>query len=60
MREVRAITWAGNRGSLAFHAALGFRADDGPGTRRAYGTPAYPDYEGDGLEIVVLRLALEA
>jgi GNAT superfamily N-acetyltransferase len=59
VREVRAITWAGNRVSLGFHAALGFRPDDGPGTRPAYGVRAYPDYEGDDQEMVVLRLRLE-
>ena len=46
--RVKAITWPGNRRSVAFHQALGFRVDDGPGTQRLYGTPAYPDYDGDG------------
>jgi ribosomal protein S18 acetylase RimI-like enzyme len=55
VRELRAITWAGNRQSIAFHRALGFRVDDGPGTQRVYGTTAYPDYEGDGEDIVVFR-----
>lgn len=59
VRELRAITWAGNRGSIAFHQALGFRVDDGPGTVRVYGAMAYPDYEGDGEDTVVLRLVLE-
>ena len=59
-REVRAITWAGNRVSRGFHAARGFRPDDGPGTRPAYGVAAYPDYEGDDQEIVVLRLVIGA
>lgn len=48
IRHVKAITWPGNRRSVAFHRALGFRVDDGPGTQRLYGTPAYPDYDGDG------------
>ncbi len=34
--------------------------DDGPGTQRVYGTPAYPDYEGDGEDIAVMWLELEA
>jgi GNAT superfamily N-acetyltransferase len=55
VREIRAITWAGNRTSIAFHRALGFRVDDGPGTQRVYGTTAYTDYEGDGEDIVVFR-----
>ncbi len=59
VRELRAITWAGNRQSIAFHQALGFRVDDGPGTVRVYGTTAYADYEGDGEDIVAFRRALE-
>ena len=58
VREVRAITWAGNRVSIAFHAAIGFRVDDGTGTQRRYGTTAYPDYEGDGQDMVVFRRRL--
>lgn len=60
VREVRAITWAGNRVSIGFHTAIGFRVDDGPGTQRLYGTTAYPDYEGDGLDMVVFRKRLDA
>jgi GNAT superfamily N-acetyltransferase len=58
-RGVRAITWAGNRVSIAFHTSIGFRVDDGPGTQRLYGTTAYSDYEGDGLDMVVFRKRLE-
>ena len=39
--------------SVAFHRAIGFRVDDGPGTQPLYGTPAYPDYDGDGDDRVV-------
>jgi ribosomal protein S18 acetylase RimI-like enzyme len=60
VREIRAITWAGNRQSVAFHRALGFHLDDGPGTRPAYGVPSYPGYEGDDQDMVVMRLDLEA
>lgn len=60
VRRVTAITWAGNRASIAFHAALGFRLDDGPGTRPVDGIPAYPDYEGDGRDMAVMRLSLDA
>ena len=35
-------------GAIAALTALGFHADDGPGTQRLYGVPATPDYEGDG------------
>jgi GNAT superfamily N-acetyltransferase len=51
--RVQAVTWPGNRTSIAFHKALDFRIDDGPGTQRLYGTPAYPDYDGYGEERVV-------
>jgi len=54
VRRIRAITWPGNRTSVAFHRALGFRIDDGPGTQRLYGTPAYPDYDGWGEDRVVM------
>jgi len=59
VRRVTAVTWAGNRASIAFHTALGFVLDDGPGTLRLDGTPAYPDYEGDGRAIAVMRLPLQ-
>jgi GNAT superfamily N-acetyltransferase len=53
VRRVNAVTWPGNRVSVAFHRAMGFSIDDGPGTQRLYGTPAYPDYEADGDDRVV-------
>ena len=59
VRRVVAITWPGNRVSLAFHRSLGFRVRDGEGTRPVYGTPAIPDYEGDGSEITVMELDLD-
>ncbi len=51
--RVRAITWPGNRVSVGFHRAMGFRIDDGAGTQPIYGTPAYPDYDGPGEDRVV-------
>ena len=53
VRRVTAVTWPGNRQSVAFHRAIGFRVDDGPGTQNLYGTPAYADYDGDGDDRVV-------
>jgi hypothetical protein len=50
---VTAVTWPGNRLSVAFHRALGFAPADGPGTQNLYGTPAYPDYDADGDDRVV-------
>jgi ribosomal protein S18 acetylase RimI-like enzyme len=53
--HVTAVTWPGNRRSIAFHRAMGFRVDDGPGTRSIFGTPAYADYDGDGEDRVVFH-----
>lgn len=52
-RSVRAVTWPGNRTSIAFHRALGFRVDDGPGTQRLYGTPAHVDHDGPDEDRVI-------
>ena len=60
VRTVRAITWPGNRRSVAFHRALGFDLDDGPGTQRLYGTPAYADYDYPGEDRAVFVLAIPA
>jgi len=51
--RVTAVTWPGNRISVAFHRALGFRVDDGPGTQPLYGTPSHPDHDGEGEDRVV-------
>lgn len=48
VHRVTAITWPANRVSVGFHRAMGFAPDDGPGTQRLYGTPAYPAYDGEG------------
>jgi hypothetical protein len=55
---VTAITWPGNRVSVGFHRALGFVPEDGPGTQRLYGTPAYPDYDAEGDDRVVFSRPL--
>ena len=57
-RRVRAITWPGNRASVGFHRAMGFEPDNGPGTQRLYGTPAYPDYDAEGDDRVVFSRRL--
>lgn len=44
-REVHAITWPGNRTSVAFHRSLGFVPKEGPGTQILYGTPAMAGYD---------------
>jgi GNAT superfamily N-acetyltransferase len=51
---VTAVGWPGEPVAVAFFRALGFALDDGPGTRNLYGTTAYPDYEADGEDRIVL------
>lgn len=53
-REVQAVTWPGNRVSVAFHRAMGFVPKDGPGTQLLYGTPAVAGYDYDLEDRVVL------
>jgi len=43
--SITAVTWPANRVSLAFHRALGFEIQDGPGTQNLYGAPAQPGYD---------------
>jgi ribosomal protein S18 acetylase RimI-like enzyme len=57
-RQVKTITWAGNTVSIGFHTAMGFRIEDGPGTRRIMGVTAYPDYEYPGEDRVVFVRAV--
>jgi GNAT superfamily N-acetyltransferase len=59
VRRVTSITWPGNRVSVAFHRSIGFRLVEGPGTQRLYGSPAFPDYDGDGEDRVVFVLELD-
>ncbi len=42
---IHAITWPGNRASVAFHRAMGFSVKDGPGTQNLYGTPSLAGYD---------------
>lgn len=58
--EVRAITWPGNRGSVAFHRSVGFEPIAGPGSQNIYGTPAFADYDYPGEDRVVFRRRLAA
>ena len=57
-RHVSAVTWPGNRVSVGFHRAMGFNPSDGPGAQNLYGTPAYPDYDGDREDRVVFSREL--
>jgi GNAT superfamily N-acetyltransferase len=51
---VTALAWPDDPIAIAFFQALGFRPDDGPGSRRLFGVPTFPDREGDGEDRVVL------
>ena len=51
---VKAVTWPGNRTSIAFHRAIGFEVDDSPGTQRLYGTPSRPGYDFDREDRAIL------
>jgi GNAT superfamily N-acetyltransferase len=46
--RLEAISWPGDPIATHFLRGVGFVPDDGPGTMRLFGTPAYPDYEGEG------------
>lgn len=52
--EVRAITWPGNRASIAFHRALGFEVEAGPGSENLYGTPSQAGYDFDREDRAIL------
>ena len=58
--RVRALTWPGNRISVRFHEALGFRPVGGPGSQNLYGTTAFPDYDFPGDDRVVFERPLES
>ncbi|WP_019200526.1 GNAT family N-acetyltransferase [Tsukamurella sp. 1534] len=53
---VRAVTSPQNRGSIAFHRAMGFEAE--PGDREIDGVPVHTDYDGPGQDRVAFRRAL--
>ena len=53
-REVHAITWPGNRRSVAFHRSLGFVPEEGPGTQILYGTAAMAGYDYGAEDRVLL------
>lgn len=52
--RVVAVTWPANRGSLAFHQALGFEPQRGEGARNLYGVPGYERYDFDREDRTVL------
>jgi N-acetylglutamate synthase-like GNAT family acetyltransferase len=57
-REVHAITWPGNRASIAFHRSMGFDLISGQGSQNLYGTPSTADYDFDREDRAILVRAL--
>ena len=47
-RTIRAVAWPDDRPAVRFFRAIGFRAEEGPGSMNLYGVPAWPDHEFDG------------
>jgi ribosomal protein S18 acetylase RimI-like enzyme len=47
-RTIRAVAWPDDRPAVLFFRAIGFRAEEGPGSMNLYGVPAWPDHEFDG------------
>lgn len=58
--EVVALAWPGDPPAVAFFRAVGFRADDGPGSQNLFGTPAFADFEAPGDDRIVYRRRLSA
>ncbi len=54
--EVRAITSPGNKGSIAFHRAMGFTLESGD--REVDGLPVHSDYDGPGQDRVCFHKKL--
>jgi GNAT superfamily N-acetyltransferase len=60
VRRLTAVTWPGNRISVAFHVGIGFEPVRAPGSQNLYGTPAFADYDGEGEDRVVFERRLDA
>ena len=52
--QVRAVTWPGNRASIAFHRSLGFEIEAGQGSQNLYGSPAQAGYDFDREDRAIL------
>jgi len=57
---IRSLAWPGEPVAIAFFRAVGFQADEGPGSRNLYGTPAFPDYEAPGEDRILFVRRLSA
>ena len=58
--RLEAVAWPDEPLAIAFFRGLGFQPEDGPGTQRLYGVPAFPDYEAKGEDRAVLVWSLPA
>jgi GNAT superfamily N-acetyltransferase len=45
--RLETVSWPGDPIATRFLRSVGFGPEDGPGTMRLFGTPAYPDYESE-------------
>jgi len=58
--RLEAVAWPDEPLAIAFFRGLGFLPEEGPGTQRLYGVPAFPDYEAKGEDRAVLVRSLPA
>ena len=56
--RITAITWPGNRISLAFHRALGFKVEGGADRQSLYGTPSRAGYDFEREDRAILVRAI--
>jgi ribosomal protein S18 acetylase RimI-like enzyme len=56
--RLEAVAWPDEPLAIAFFRGLGFEPEEGPGTQRLYGVPAFADYEAKGEDRAVLVRSL--
>jgi len=56
----RAVLWPDEPIAVAFFRGLGYRPEDGPGTQRLWGVPAWPDYDAPGEDRAVFLRSLDS
>ncbi len=58
VRRVVTAVWPGDHAMSAFHGAIGFEVDAGPGTQNRYGTASHPDYDSEREDRAIFSLSL--
>ena len=58
-RIARAVVPPDEPIAVAFFRGIGYRPEDGPGTQRLWGVPAWPDYDGPGEDRAVFLRRLD-